>query len=248
MNCSNRRRQRPQRYSTEDFVEAVTYNETDFDTDDDDVVGEVVYDEEYLRGRKKRRKMSSSSEGDEEYHWDEENPEEEEEEDDASSTSEESDGPRRYNTLPGRTRRETKLRSVGELQSGLRRSKRATRNRINYKQYEISESETESMKPEKSSAFDEHSNASDNAEFSMGSQDSDGTSDKQEMHINQPVEEHPKVGNKEETHPPEKSDSTGQNEVEGVRKRRFLDLNELAPASGFDDGPNSMKDENIDDF
>ncbi|KAL2482486.1 DDT domain superfamily [Forsythia ovata] len=244
----NRRRQRPQRYSTEEFVEAVSYNEADFDTDDDEVVGEVVYDEEYLRGRKKRRKMSSSSEGDEEYHWDEENPEEEEEEDDALSTSEESDGPHRYNTFPGRTRRETKLRSVGELQSGLRRSKRATRNRINYKQYEMSESETESMKPEKTSALDEHSNASDNAEFSMGSQDSDGTSDKQEMHINQPVEEHPKVGNKEETHPPEKSDSTSQNEVEGVRKRRFLDLNELAPASGFDDGPNSMKDENIDDF
>ncbi|CAI9754630.1 unnamed protein product [Fraxinus pennsylvanica] len=245
---SNRRRQRPQRYSTEEFVGAVSYNEVDFDTDDDDddVVGEVVYNEEYLRGRKKR-KMSSSSEGDEEYHLDEENPEEEEEED-MLSTSEESGGPRRYNTLPGRTRRETKLRSVGELPSGLRRSNRATGNRINYKQYEMSESETESVKSEKSSALDEHSNASDNAEFSMGSQYSDEASDKQEMHINQPIEEHPEVGNNEKTCPPEKSDSTGQNEVEGVRKRRFLDLNELAPGSGFDDGPNSMKDENTDDF
>ncbi|XP_022852533.1 DDT domain-containing protein DDR4-like [Olea europaea var. sylvestris] len=245
---SNRRRQRPQRYSTEEFVGAVAYNEADFDTDDDDVVGEVVYSEEYLRGRKKR-KMSSSSEGDEEYHLDEENPEEEEEEeDDMLSASEESDGPHRYKTLPGRTRRETKLRSVGELQSGLRRSKRATRNRVNYKQYEMSESETESMKSDKSSALDKHSNASDNTEFSMGSQYSDEASDKQEILINQPIEEHLEVGNNEETHPPERSDSTGQNEVEGVRKRRFLDLNELAPGSGFDDGPNSMKDENTDDI
>ncbi|CAA3028456.1 Hypothetical predicted protein [Olea europaea subsp. europaea] len=245
---SNRRRQRPQRYSMEEFVGAVAYNEADFDTDDDDVVGEVVYSEEYLRGRKKR-KMSSSSEGDEEYHLDEEYPEEEEEEeDDMLSASEESDGPHRYKTLPGRTRRETKLRSVGELQSGLRRSKRATRNRIDYKQYEMSESETESMKSDKSSALDEHSNASDNTEFSMGSQYSDAASDKQEILINQPIEEHPKVGNNEETRPPERSDSTGQNEVEGVRKRRFLDLNELAPGSGFDDGPNFMKDENTDDI
>ncbi|KAI3464012.1 hypothetical protein Pfo_020675 [Paulownia fortunei] len=247
---SNRRRQRPQKYSVKEFVEAVSDNEADFDSDDD-IVGEVVYDDEYLRRRKQRRKMSSSSEGDEEYHWDEENPEEEEEEEeeDILSTSEDSDEPRRFKTLPGRTRRETKLRSVDELQSGLRRSKRATRNRINYRQYEMSESDTESMKLEKSNALDEHSNSSDNAEFSTGSQDSDEKINKQEMHANQPIEEqHPEMVDEKQTDPPEQTNNRDQEEVEGVRKRRFLDLNELAPGSGFDDGPNSLRDDDRDDF
>ncbi|KAI3454601.1 hypothetical protein Pfo_011264 [Paulownia fortunei] len=244
---SNRRRQKPQRYSMKEFVEAVSDNEADFDSDDD-IVGEVVYDDEYLRRRKQIRKTSSSSEGDEEYHWDEENPEEEEEEeeDDSLSTSDESDDPRRFKTVPGRTRRETKLRSVDELQSGLRRSKRATRNRINYRQYEMSESEAESLKPEKSNALDEHSDASDNAEVSTGSQDSEENINKQEMHANQPPEEHPEIVDKKQTDPPEQSNSRDQ-EV-GVRKRRFLDLNELAPGSGFDDGPTSTRDEDTDDF
>ncbi|XP_011087191.1 DDT domain-containing protein DDR4 [Sesamum indicum] len=247
---SNRRRQRPQRYSVKEFVEAVSDNEADFDSDDD-IVGEVVYDDEYLKRRRKRAKMSSSSEGDEEYQWDEENPEEEEyeEEDDILSTSEDSDQPRRFKTLPGRTRRETKLRSVDELQSGLRRSKRATKNRINYRQYEMSESDTESMKPDKSSALDEHSTASDNAEFSTGSQDSDEKIGKQELHANQPIEEqYPEMVDEKQTNPEEQTNHRDEEEAEGVRKRRFLDLNELAPGSGFDDGPNSMADEEPDDF
>ncbi len=68
MTCSNRRRQRPQRYSAKEFVEAVSDNEADYDSDDE-IVGEAVYDEECLRKRKERRKLSSSSEGDEEYRW-----------------------------------------------------------------------------------------------------------------------------------------------------------------------------------
>ncbi|KAL3819344.1 hypothetical protein ACJIZ3_005249 [Penstemon smallii] len=268
---SNRKRQRPQRYSVKEFVEAVSDNDADFDSDDD-IVGEVVYDDEYLRTRKQRRKMSSSSsEGDEEYHFDdektEEEEEEEEEEEDNLSTSEESDAPRRFKPSRGRTRRETKLRSVGELQSGLRRSKRATRNRINYKQLENSESETE---PEKSNALDEqyNYNASDNArEFSMGSEDSEDIDNKQEeMDINQPAEEPPNeiVDTKQSEKQPdpqpdpfeesntkdpfEESNTKDEDEVEGVRKRRFLDLNELAPGSGFEDGPNSLRDEDADDF
>lgn len=129
-----------------------------------------------MRKRKQRRKLSSSSEGDEEYRYDEENgeeEEEEEEEEDSSSISEDSDEPQKFKRLPGRTRRETKLRSVDELQSGLRRSKRATRNRVNYRQYELSESDTESRKPEKSNPSDEYLDASENAEYSAGSQDSD---------------------------------------------------------------------------
>ncbi|KAL3575230.1 hypothetical protein D5086_023331 [Populus alba] len=249
---SNRRRQRPQRYSAKEFVEAVSDNEADFDSDDD-IVGEAVYDDEYLRKRKQKR-LSSSSEGDEEYQWDDENGEEEEEEDEEEgslSISEDSDEPQKIKKLPGRTRRETKLRSVDEIQSGLRRSRRATRNQINYRQYELSESETESIKHEKSNASDEHSDASENAEYSARSQsgDSDGNDDEQNMKVDQPVEGDTVTAREEQNQPPEESNSPVQEEVEGVRKRRFLDLNELAPGSGFDDSPNTvMKDEDRNDF
>ncbi|KAL3571009.1 hypothetical protein D5086_028258 [Populus alba] len=247
----NRRRQRPQRYSATEFVEAVSDNEAGFDSDDD-IVGEAVYDDEYLRKRKQKR-LSSSSEGDEEYRWDDENGEEEEEdeEEDSLSNSEDSEEPQKLNKVPGRTRRETKLRSVDEIQSGLRRSRRSTRNQINYRQYELSESETESMKREKSNASDEHSDASENAEYSAGSQsqDSDGNDDKQDTKVDQPVEGDKVTEQKEQNQPPEQSNSPVQDEVDGVRKRRFLDLNELAPGSGFDDGLNTvMKDEDRNDF
>ncbi|KAE9453769.1 hypothetical protein C3L33_14309, partial [Rhododendron williamsianum] len=139
-------------------------------------------------------------------------------------------------------------RSVDELQSGLRRSKRATRNRIDYKQYEVSDSDAEAVKPEKSNASDEHTDT-ENAGFSMGSDDSEGENDNQEMKVDQPVEEQPEAVEKEQNQPPEKSNSPGEDESGGVRKRRFLDLNELAPGSGFEDGPNTiMKDEDADGF
>lgn len=252
---SNRRRQRPQRYSASEFIEELSENEADFDSDDD-IMGEAVYDEEYLRKRK-QRKMSSSSEGDDEYHWDEENPEDEEEEyedEDSPSASEESDEPRsrRFKKLPGRTRRETKLRSVGNLQSGLRRSNRATRNRINYSNLEMSESETESMKPEKSNGSEEHYDASDNAEFSMGSDDTEENNDSEEMKVEQPVDDVPsEMATVDQNDEPKRTSSPDQDQddVESGGKRRFLDLNELAPGPGFDDGPNSvMKDEGADDF
>ncbi|CAL1367989.1 unnamed protein product [Linum trigynum] len=266
----NRRRQRPQRYSERDYVEAISDNEHDFDSDDD-IVGEAVYDDEYLKKRK-MRKLSSSSEGDDEYKLDGENGEEEEEEEEEDSLSvsdEESDDPHnKFKKLAaGRTRRETKLRLVGDLQSGLRRSKRSTRNRINYKQYEPSDSEPEAAKQR-----DNHSGASENGEFSAGSQDfddgneeegvenDDDDDDEQDMKVDdqQPVEGYmegysePAV--KEESKPPEKSSSPpppgGQDDAIGVKKTQFLDLNEMAPGSGFDDGPNIlMKDEeNRDDF
>ncbi|KAG6635337.1 DDT domain-containing protein DDR4-like isoform X1 [Carya illinoinensis] len=251
---SNRRRQKPQRYFAKDFVGGVSDNEADYDSDDD-IVGEAVYDEEYLKKRKERRKLSSSSEGDDEYHWDEENAEEEEEEeeeeddDDSASISEDSDEPRKYRKLPGRTRRETKLRSVDDLQSGPRRSNRATRNRINYRQYELSESETESTKPEKSNTSAVHTDASENGDYSMESQDSDSNDNDQEMKVDQPVEVYTETVEKVQKPPPDKSNSPGQDENECVQKRRFLDLNELAPGSGFDDGPSTVvKDEDTDEF
>ncbi|KVH87374.1 DDT domain-containing protein [Cynara cardunculus var. scolymus] len=277
---NNRKRQRPQRYSTHEFVEAVSDNEADMDSDDD-IVGEAVYDEEYLKQRKGRRKMSSSSEGDEEYHWEEENAEEEG--DDSLSASEDSDVPQRLKKLRGQTRRETKLRSVVELQSGLRRSKRATRNRIDYTQYEFSESEPELAKPEKSTyefsesepelaktekstyefsesepelakpeksnGSDKNTEASNSPGFSMGSDDTevnnDNGNDNEEVKMEQPViKEHQKMEKEEgDNEPSSKIENPVQDEF--ARKRRFLDLNELAPGSGFEDGP-IMKDENTD--
>ncbi|PIA62399.1 hypothetical protein AQUCO_00200417v1 [Aquilegia coerulea] len=232
---SNRRRQRPQRYSVKEFVEAVSDNDADFDSDDD-IVGEAVYDEEYLRSRK-LRKISSSSEGDEEYHWDEENAEDEEEEEEASlSSSEDTDEPQRYKKLPNHSRRGTKLRSVGEIQSGLRRSKRATHNRINYRQYEFSESEADSIKPEMSYSSEKCSDASNDVEYSTGSQDSHVNHNEKETDVDQPVQECNDTVNQEQKKSPEKTIKSDQG-AEVVGRRHFLDLNELAPGTGFDDGP-----------
>ncbi|XP_010255877.1 PREDICTED: DDT domain-containing protein DDR4-like isoform X2 [Nelumbo nucifera] len=244
---SNRRRQRPQRYSEKEFVEAVSDNEADFDSDDD-IVGEAVYDEEYLRSRKQRKKVSSSSEGDEEYRWDEENAEDDDEEEDDSFSSEDTDEPRRSKSFPSRSsRRGTKLKSVDELESGLRRSKRATRNRINYRQYELSDSEAES-KPEKSDASEGNSDASNNMEYSTESDDSQVNEDEEEMKVEEPIPDYNETV-EEQAVPPEKPSSSPGQEVEGVKKRRFLDLNEVAPGTGFDDSPSMlMKDDDTDNF
>ncbi|CAN1265953.1 DDT domain-containing protein DDR4 [Linum perenne] len=287
----NRRRQRPQRYSEKDYVEAISDNEAN---SEDDIEGEAVYDEEYLRKRK-QRKLSSGSEGDEEYKWDGENGEEEEEEDeDSLSISEESDQPRKSRKLPGRTRRETKLISSEKFRSGLRRSKRSTRNRIDYKQYELSDSETDAAKKRvKLDTSENHSDASENENSSAGSQDyedndngngndsdveddeydDDGNNadddigndddddknddddddnsngDEQDSKVDHADEGYSEPAVKEETKPPAKPSSPGEDDIDGVKKTRFLDLNELAPGSGFEDSPSTlMKDEDRDDF
>ncbi|KAK1373308.1 DDT domain-containing protein [Heracleum sosnowskyi] len=273
---NNRRRQKPQRYSEREFVEAASDREADFYSDDD-IVGEVVYDEEYLKKRKEV-KTSSSSEGDEEYHWegeraDEEEEEEEEEDNESLSISEDSDDRPRFKKLRGRTRRETKLRSVRDMQSGLRRSKRATRNRIDYRQLEGSDSENDSLKREESNAQDKqdmsdseneslkheesnsqdkkHTNAFETAEFSLGTQSEDSEPNKnyQEMETKPPANEKPESVETEQLQVPLKNQRPDQDGLEVVQKRQFLDLNELAPGPGFDDGPNpSMKDEDINDL
>ncbi|KAF6157324.1 hypothetical protein GIB67_004262 [Kingdonia uniflora] len=232
----NRRRQRPRRYSEKEFVEAVSDFEADFDTDDD-IVGEAVYDDEYLRSRK-QRKLSSSSEGDEEYHWSDENVKDEEEEEDedeeeadSRSSTENSDRPHRSKKIVSR---KTKLRSVDELDSGPRRSRRATINRINYQQYELSDSETDGEKSRKPSASEE--GKSYDQEYSSHSQDFQGNEDNQVNKVDQTIEEYNHIIDKEPIQSPQKSSNSSQ-EVEGVGKRRFLDLNKLAPGTGFDDGP-----------
>ncbi|WZY98229.1 hypothetical protein YC2023_070558 [Brassica napus] len=255
----NRRRQRPQRYSATDFVETDNHVESG---SDDDIVGEAVYDEEYLRKRKQKT-FSSGSEGeeekgDEEYKWDEDNAEyeeeEEEEEDSPSASEEDSDEPRRVRKMP---RRETKLRSKSNgFRPGLRRSKRATR--IDYQQYELSESDNEAAGAAKRKRLvepdpDEDSDESGNGDFTMGSEDSeengnDPETNSAEEEVEEEEEEEPRevndnagTANGTENNQLNKSNGTDQEEVEGVLgKRHFLDLNELAPVSGFDDGPSTV--------
>ncbi|CAG7899610.1 unnamed protein product [Brassica rapa] len=259
----NRRRQRSQRYSATDFVETVSDNDVEYESDDD-IVGEAVYDEEYMRKRK-QKKFSSSSEGeevgdkgDEEYKWDEDNAEyeeeeeeEEEEEDSLSDSEEDSDEPRRAKKM---TRRETKSRSRSkDLRPGLRRSKRATR--IDYQQYELSESDKETTGAAKRKRLvepDEHSDETGNGDFTMGSEDSEENANdpetksseeevREEEKPREVTNDYAETTNGAENNLLSKSNGTDQEEAEGVvGKRRFLDLNELAPVSGFDDGPSTV--------
>ncbi|KAK4782355.1 hypothetical protein SAY86_016457 [Trapa natans] len=247
---SNRQRRKPQRYSEKDFVEAVSDMDVDLDSDDD-IVGEAIYDEEYMRKRK-RRKISSSSEGDDEYAMDEDNAEDEEdeEEDDSFGTSDDSDGSPKFKKLPGRTRRETKLRSVRNIDSGLRRSKRTNRNHINYRQYDLSESDNDAAKPQNWKSSNEQSEASESPGYSNESYDLEDNKEQQELKVDQSVPGYCEMAEKIDGQPPEKCKSPSQEEVEaeGV-KRGFLDLNKIAPGSCFDDGPNTVvKDADTDDF
>ncbi|KAH9323739.1 hypothetical protein KI387_018378, partial [Taxus chinensis] len=248
---SDRQRRRPQRYSEREFVEAVSDNEADFDSDEE-IVGEAVYDDDYIRSRR-RRKQYSSSEGDDEYKGDEDSIEEEDE-GDALSTSEDVDDSQnlrwRQRLSNGRKRKGRKLKSVDELQAGLRRSKRATRS-VNYSQYDISNSDEEYPgdfeKPAGSSEeIDEskrHSDVSSSADYDMESEESldDMTkyptdekllrksANTMDASLEKGSLQEPICSTKEVTKEP----------LTDVKKRRFIDLNELAPVAGLDDGPTS---------
>ncbi|XP_074316971.1 DDT domain-containing protein DDR4-like [Silene latifolia] len=233
---SSRRRQKSQRYSVEEFVGALSDDE--YVASDDDIVGEAVYydDEEELEDRKQKKKVTSSSEGEgeEEYDWSDENGDDElEEEEDSMSVSEDSDQPRkRSKETQGRARRQTRLRSADD-DPGLRRSKRSTRNQIDYQKYEFSESETESIKQSKTNLV----------EYSMGSQDSDEGEEEedQERGFDESI---PMAVEKDENQPSIKSESPSQDEDDRVGERRFLDLNELAPGPGLEDGPSALVKDN----
>ncbi|CAM8924067.1 unnamed protein product [Rhodiola kirilowii] len=252
---SNRRRQRPQRYSATEFVDPESDNDGDFDSDDD-IVGEAIYDEEYLRSRKQRRRTHSSSEGDDEYQGEEENAEDEEEED-FLNASEESDESPRVRKLPGRTRSDRNFKPLVGFQSGLRRSNRATRTRINYRQIELSDSDTEQAKSKKPRTSDAHFNEGDNVEYSGGSpefepnNDDHGYDDQEvEEYNDKPITDHFPVLEERNLFQPqtEKSPSPALDEAASDHKRGFLDLNQLAPA-GFDDSPNRvMNDNDTDDL
>ncbi|KAL6880058.1 hypothetical protein ACP4OV_011623 [Aristida adscensionis] len=255
---SNRRRRRSQRY-TRDFVEAVSDIDPNFDSDDD-IMGEAVYDDEYLRSRK--QKASSASEEDEEFRLEEDAEDDEEEEEYSLSTSEEDiEEPQRHKKLETRGRRGTKLRSVDEIQTGLRRSKRSSRPRINYQQYDFSDTDTDTGKARKSDASDPDagSDAENDMELSTSSQEQeeeeeeDDSPDEQNgNNVNNKVEEdhevaENKVEQDEEQKPPQQQPAENMDapsRESGSVGRTFLDLNELAPGGGFDDGPNlTVKDD-----
>ncbi|KAK3124692.1 hypothetical protein QOZ80_7BG0590750 [Eleusine coracana subsp. coracana] len=253
---SNRRRKRSQRY-TQDFIDPVSDTDPNFDSDDD-IMGEAVYDEEYLRSRK-QHKASSASEDDEEFRLEEDADDDEEEEEYSMSSSEDIEEPQRHKKLETRGRRGTKLRSVDEIQTGLRRSKRSSRPRINYQQYDFSDTDTEPGKTRKSDASDPDagSDAENDMELSTSSQEqeeeeNDSPDEQNGNNVNNKMEEDNEVAeNKEpgeeqqqqpQQHPVEKMDPPTR-ESENVG-RTFLDLNQLAPGGGFDDGPGlTMKDD-----
>jgi hypothetical protein len=251
---SNRRRKRSQRY-TQDFVEDVSDIDPNFDSDDD-IMGEAVYDEEYLRSRK-QHKTSSASGDDEEFQM-EDAEDDEEEEEYSLSTSEDIEEPQRHKKLETRGRRGAKLRSVDEIQTGLRRSKRSSRPRINYQQYDFSDTDTEPGKTRKSDASDPDagSDAENDMEPSTSSQEQEEEEDDSpdecnDNNVNNKMEEDNGVAEHkdqaEEQQPPQQQPVDKMNppskESENVG-RTFLDLNELAPGGGFDDAPGlTMKDD-----
>ncbi|KAI5013744.1 hypothetical protein ZWY2020_040630 [Hordeum vulgare] len=246
---SNRRRRRSQRY-TQDFVEAVSDIDPNFDSDDD-IMGEAVYDEEYLRTRK-LQKTSSTSEEDEEFRLEEDVEDDDEEEVGFSAgTSEDIEEPQRHKKLRSQNGRRAKLRSVDEIQTGLRRSKRSSRPRINYQQYDFSDTDAEAGKAGKSDASepDANSDAENGMELSTSSQEQQEEEDDgpEELKIsngnNKMAEDHAVVANKvqKEEQPQLQPESVEKMDVpsreSGSVGRTFLDLNELAPGGGFDEGP-----------
>ncbi|ONM27549.1 DDT domain-containing protein DDR4 [Zea mays] len=256
---SNRRRKRSQRY-TQDFVEAVSDIDPNFDSDDD-IMGEAVYDEEYLRSRK-QNKTSSASEEDEEFRLEEDGEDDDEEEEYSLSTSEDLEEPQRHKKLETRGRRGTKLRSVDEIQTGLRRSKRSSRPRINYHQYDFSDSDTGPGKAKKSDASDSEagSDAENDMELSTSSQE--GEEEEDDSHdeengnnVNDKMDEdHTVAENKVE---PEEEEQKEQPPIEKMDApstesrrvgRTFLDLNELAPGGGFDESPSLTVKDDIDNI
>ncbi|CAL4944929.1 unnamed protein product [Urochloa decumbens] len=221
---SYRQRKRSQRY-TKDFVEAVSDIDPNFDSDDD-IMGEAVYDEEYLRSRK--RQKASLSENDKEFQLEQVATDGDNEVDHSMSASEDTDELQWYKRFPLHNPQGTKSRSASEIQISIRRSKRSTRPRINYQQFDISGRDTEFAKQEKCSASDPDvgSDAQNDMEVSTTSQDREEEDDER---------------NKAQQRRTEKA-LVPSRESESVRQK-FLDLNELAPVGGFDDVPILVKDE-----
>ncbi|KAM0850308.1 hypothetical protein ACQ4PT_053161 [Festuca glaucescens] len=118
-----RERKRSQRYLL-DFVEDVPDIDVNFDSDDD-IMGEAVYDEEYLRSRKQPK--ASTSEDDGEFRSDQE----------YSLSSDAEEGTRRSKRLPARSPQVTRLITADEIQIGIKRNKRSARPHTNHQQHHL---------------------------------------------------------------------------------------------------------------
>jgi hypothetical protein len=182
--CIIYRQRRSQRY-TKDFVEAVLDNDPNFDSDDD-IMGEAVYDEEYLKSR--RQQKTRSFEDNKEFRLEQFASDGDVEVGHSLNANDDALELQWSKRLPIRNPQGNNLRFIDEIRIGIRRSKRSTRSRINYQQYDISGRDTECGQPEK--------------------QKMQGP-DRESRNI----------------------------------RRKFLDLNELAPVAGFDDKPALVKDE-----
>lgn len=136
------------------------------------------------------------------------------------------------------------MRSVGELQSGLRRSKRSTRQRVNYRQYAVSDTEegyTKRFKPPKLKVSDVNWDPSDELEMPAPSPES------QQKDIDEKLTDQ-NSHHKQQARESAETTSSSQEEDDSAQ-RRFLDLNKLAPVIGIDDGSRPLlKDEDVDNF
>ncbi|KAF8708930.1 hypothetical protein HU200_029845 [Digitaria exilis] len=221
---SYRQRKRSQRY-TKDFVEALSDIDPNIDSDDD-IMGEAVYDEEYLRSKKQQKTGLSGN--DEKFHLEQVASDGDNEVDHSLSVNEDADELQWYKRFPPHNPQETNLRSVDGIQIAIRRSKRSARPRINYQQYDISGTDTEFGKQEKCSTSDPDvgSDAQNDMEVSTTSQDREEEEDEVNKAQQQRIEK---------ALVPSRESKT----VQG----KFLDLNELVPGGRFDDAPVLVKDE-----
>ncbi|KAJ1293149.1 hypothetical protein BS78_01G046000 [Paspalum vaginatum] len=218
---SYRQRKRSQRYA-KDFVEATSDIDPNFDSDDG-IMGEAVYDEEYLKVRKQHK--ASLSENDNEFRLEQVASDGDDDEVGHSlSANEDTEELQWYKGFPLLTPQGTKL--FDEIQIGIRRRKRSTRPRINYQQLDTFGTNAELGKPDKGNASnpDASSDAPNDMELSTSSQDREEVNKSQQLRL-------------------EKALVPGRESRSAHRK--FLDLNELAPVAGFDDAPVLVKDEHM---
>lgn len=222
---SYRQRKRSQRY-TKDYVEAISDIDLDFDSDDD-IMGEAVYDEEYLRRRK--RYKASLSENDDEFQLDQVANDGDDEVGTSLNVNEDTKDLQWYKRFPLLTPQGTKLKSIDEIQTGIRRSKRSTRSRINYRQLDTFGANTKYGKSEKCNASDPDagSDALNDTELSTSQdreEEDDGVNKAQQQYTEKPI--------------------VPVKESRSVR-RKFLVLNELVPIAGFDDASVLVKDKHV---
>jgi hypothetical protein len=205
-------------------VESVSDIDPNVDSDDD-IMGEAVYDEEYLRSKKQQK--AGLSENDEAFHLEQVASDGHNEVGHSLSASEDTDELQWYKRFPFHNPQGTKLGSADAIHIGIRRSKRSTRPRINYQHYDISGRDTEFGNQEKCSASDPDvgSDAQNDMEVSTTSQDRE-----EDVEVNKAQQQHIEKA----LVPSRESKSVS---------RKFPDLNGTVPLGGFGDAPVLVKEE-----